>query len=216
MTDTGTVRSPEAPAAYPEPPSGDNDAGPRPQLRTCAVCRQKKIKCDRQKPCSNCIRSGCDCTYPIGRGRAPKRPRRLVEGQLVDKLARLETIIQHLAAEHGSKIETPSGGPTPEPSVGSAHQPPRAVASDRRPEATGSSQHPRHEPAEDNYSDSAIASLQGHLGRLVMDDKKSYYVSNPLWATMMHEVSSIPMKPSLGCPISTHYTGTYILSPLYF
>lgn len=193
MTDSGTGCPPTAlPSANPEPPSGDNQAGPRPQLRTCAVCRQRKVKCDRQQPCSSCVRSGCDCVYPIGRGRAPKTSRRVVEGQLVDKLARLETIIQHLAAEHGSSLEKLSGLPTPEASTDrNADQPTRTVAPDIRPEAKRPHDGQPESFAgsrEDTPSDAAIASLEGHLGRLVMDDKKSYYVSNPLWATMMHEV----------------------------
>ena len=31
---------------------------------SCGLCRQRKTKCDRQKPsCSHCIKAGADCKY---------------------------------------------------------------------------------------------------------------------------------------------------------
>jgi hypothetical protein len=29
----------------------------------CSQCRQRKIKCDKQRPCENCTRTGLDCSY---------------------------------------------------------------------------------------------------------------------------------------------------------
>lgn len=154
-----------------------------PQLPSCAVCRQRKIKCDRQQPCSNCVRSGCECVFPSGRGRAPKRSRRVVEGRLIDKLARLETIVQHLAAGQTSSSRAPS--PNPEVVTGTEQKfqinhidPPPASNAQRSAS-----------PPERKSSNSTLSSLESQLSRLVMDDKKSYYVSHPLWASMSHEVS---------------------------
>ncbi|KAI1327977.1 fungal-specific transcription factor domain-containing protein [Xylariaceae sp. FL0255] len=31
---------------------------------SCATCRRRKLKCDRQKPCSSCHKSGALCIYP--------------------------------------------------------------------------------------------------------------------------------------------------------
>lgn len=42
--------------------------------RSCISCRTRKIRCDRYFPCTNCLRSHAECVYPLGRGRAPKRP----------------------------------------------------------------------------------------------------------------------------------------------
>lgn len=188
--------------ARPTVPAGDSTAhtpsAPPTQLRTCTACRQRKVKCNRQQPCSHCIRSGCDCIYPIGRGRAPKRPRRFVEGQLVDKLARLETIIQRLASENGSNSKEPQGNADPE-AEGSAVRPSQvaAGATGAAPE-TDSLQHAL--PGDNGDPTTSLSSLEGHLGRLVIDDKKSFYVSNPLWATMTNEVS---YPPRWMTPVST-------------
>lgn len=70
------------------------------QVRTCILCRQRRVKCDRQMPCcSSCVRCDANCVYPPGRGRAPKRPRRDVVGpQVSERLSRLESIISQLGA----------------------------------------------------------------------------------------------------------------------
>ncbi|KAF7522764.1 hypothetical protein PCG10_007278 [Penicillium crustosum] len=72
---------------------------PHMQVRTCNLCRQRRVKCDRQVPrCSNCLRSEGKCVYPPGRGRAPKRPRRGVDPRLPERLSRLESIINQFDA----------------------------------------------------------------------------------------------------------------------
>ncbi|KAI1349769.1 transcription factor [Xylaria sp. FL0043] len=76
---------------------------PLPQLRMCTLCRQRRIKCDRQRPqCSNCRLAEAVCVYPPGRGRAPKKPRHGVGPQLSERLARLESIISQASAAQSS------------------------------------------------------------------------------------------------------------------
>ncbi|CAG8908389.1 unnamed protein product [Penicillium egyptiacum] len=71
---------------------------PRIQVRTCKLCRQRRVKCDRQVPrCSNCLRSENTCVYPPGRGRAPKRPRQGVDPRIPERLSRLESIIHQFS-----------------------------------------------------------------------------------------------------------------------
>ncbi|KAI0022141.1 Zn(II)2Cys6 transcription factor [Xylariomycetidae sp. FL0641] len=102
--------------------SGETQASsyhPPPQLRSCQICRHRKVKCDRQKPCSNCSRAGLSCVYPPGRGRAPKKPRHIVDGRLGDRLARLESTIRHLQEQshiEGPKDNSPSD-PKPNASI---------------------------------------------------------------------------------------------------
>ncbi|KAI0427176.1 transcription factor [Xylaria sp. FL1042] len=78
---------------------------PPPQLRMCTLCRQRRIKCDRQMPrCSNCHFADVACVYPPGRGRAPKRPRHGLTSQLSERLARLESIISQASAGRSSHV----------------------------------------------------------------------------------------------------------------
>ncbi|KAI1290542.1 transcription factor [Xylaria venustula] len=88
------------------PPSStsSSSAPPPPQLRTCTLCRQRRIKCDRLTPqCSNCHWAEATCVYPPGRGRAPKRPRHSMAPQLSERLARLESIISRASAAQRSR-----------------------------------------------------------------------------------------------------------------
>ncbi|KAI1271878.1 hypothetical protein F5Y07DRAFT_381628, partial [Xylaria sp. FL0933] len=76
---------------------------PPPQLRMCTLCRQRRIKCDRQMPqCSHCRLADATCVYPPGRGRAPKKPRHSIGPQLSERLARLERIISQASTAHSS------------------------------------------------------------------------------------------------------------------
>jgi hypothetical protein len=40
-----------------------DDAAVSPHGKPCISCRKRKIKCDRSRPCANCIRSKQLCTY---------------------------------------------------------------------------------------------------------------------------------------------------------
>ncbi|RDW58930.1 putative C6 transcription factor [Aspergillus mulundensis] len=82
-------------------------------LRTCTLCRQRKVKCDRQQPCSNCTRAATECVYPAGLGRAPKRARKAVEARLLAQLSRLESVVKHM--ETHSPNATPSNMPQSQP-----------------------------------------------------------------------------------------------------
>ncbi|KAJ5195941.1 hypothetical protein N7449_006420 [Penicillium cf. viridicatum] len=130
-------------------------------IRSCFFCRSRKVKCNRQKPCTNCLRAGSECLYPPGPGRAPKRPRRALYERVVDRLAHLEALVRRLDTEVGSGQLLPSVAPeSPTTST--------AIASD-----DGSRQ------------------LKQQFGRLVIDETRSCYVSNILWASLGDEIEEL-------------------------
>lgn len=45
-----------------------------PSRRSCTTCRRRKVKCNKETPCSNCTRNGVTCIFPPP-GRARPRPR---------------------------------------------------------------------------------------------------------------------------------------------
>ncbi|KAH0841985.1 hypothetical protein FOPE_06962 [Fonsecaea pedrosoi] len=49
---------------------------PTPKLRSCLVCRNRKVRCDKQSPCSNCRRANIACVTPAT-DRPPRWARRL-------------------------------------------------------------------------------------------------------------------------------------------
>jgi hypothetical protein len=67
---------------------------------SCLICRQRKTKCDRQNPCSNCVKSRRQCSFiPPVRG---KRPRIKAQSEgLHAKLRRYEELLK----SYGAKIE---------------------------------------------------------------------------------------------------------------
>lgn len=66
----------------------------------CVLCQQRKIKCDRTFPCSNCKKSSAEC---ISQSSLPprQRKRRFPEAEL---LARLRKYEQHLRS-YGADID---------------------------------------------------------------------------------------------------------------
>ncbi|KAL2756560.1 hypothetical protein ACRALDRAFT_2101707, partial [Sodiomyces alcalophilus JCM 7366] len=95
-----TIISPDQPVAL--NPSGAPLLNPR----SCVTCRRRKVRCDKQMPCSNCRRAHIQCIFPAP-GRAPRRPRPRDpnappkgsserEMALLKRLRKLEAIVQGL------------------------------------------------------------------------------------------------------------------------
>lgn len=95
---------------------------------SCARCQQRKVRCDKQKPCANCVKAQIECIVV-----PPQPPRRgkgsnLHKRDLMDRLKRYEAFMSH----HGldfisirdskddftdleydiSELDTPQGGST--------------------------------------------------------------------------------------------------------
>lgn len=92
---------------------------PTPQL-SCELCRERKIKCDKLEPCSNCISAGALCV-PVHRLRLPRgrharrsartaspgRPGRVrpastsiaVDEDLNKRIQRLEELVDTMASD---------------------------------------------------------------------------------------------------------------------
>ncbi|KAI0465699.1 hypothetical protein F4859DRAFT_349595 [Xylaria cf. heliscus] len=83
--------------------------------RACDQCRLRKIRCDKETPCSNCrsARRSCSST---GAGQKPKEPRQRVLissqyerkiDQIEDRLAGIETLLQQLVSARSTPgVET--------------------------------------------------------------------------------------------------------------
>ncbi|KXH40506.1 hypothetical protein CSIM01_13881 [Colletotrichum simmondsii] len=72
----------------PEPPQP-------PRRPACTLCKVRKVKCDRDSPCMNCVKSGVDC---IQRTNAKTRDRKKPTIELQRKLDLCERMIQQLSA----------------------------------------------------------------------------------------------------------------------
>jgi hypothetical protein len=162
---------------------------PAVKARSCIVCRNRKVRCDRQTPCSHCRRANISCVYP-STDRPPRWVRRLdrftedsdqlsrkhpqhIDPSLdvaMDRLQNLENLVKELRAQleraKSSTLVTNSGPATP------SHDDADVVA-------------PTSEPATHDSPASC--------GRLVGQDGagESRYVGNAFWSRIAEEVRII-------------------------
>ncbi|KAJ5259505.1 hypothetical protein N7478_012486 [Penicillium angulare] len=59
---------------------------------SCALCQQRKVRCDQQKPCTNCIRAHVECKI-VPPQPARRKKRKLQEDDLVERLRRYEELM---------------------------------------------------------------------------------------------------------------------------
>jgi hypothetical protein len=138
--------------------------------RSCVTCRKRKVKCDKKQPCSNCTRAKIECIFP-GPGRAPRKSRKPPDGELMDRLKRLEGVVLSLNAqveEHeqeNAEREKRENGTSEQSCQGDQRESRPVVA-----------------------TDNSVQGLETRFGRLVVDQGRSRYINNSFWASLNNEV----------------------------
>lgn len=165
-----TVSSPEHMNATDETPGGRTESTGSPKLnpRSCVTCRRRKVRCDKREPCSNCVKAHIDCVFPPP-GRAPRKPRRPHDAELLKRLRRLESVVDSLGTqvdEDGNVHSTEDASPKGKRSVSEALDLSTQGASRR-------------------------TSLEHGLGRLLIKEGRSRYVSNEFWSSLGDEIAEI-------------------------
>ena len=164
---------------------GTNASAPPRKVRSCFVCRQRKVKCDKRSPCGNCRRANIPCVLPSAE-RPPRWARRQEllannavaasqaeesgDAQLMERLRYLEALVQDLndqlrqaRSNYGS-----STGPSP-----------------------GSNSHNQDEHSTLQTSPAASDGIGKQFGRLVVQDSgQTKYVSSGFWSRIDDEVCS--------------------------
>lgn len=74
-------------------PKGPAPSGPAPSHKyACSLCARRKVKCDKDDPCSNCLKARAECLYEAP---APPRPRmRAADADLVARLVLYEDLMR--------------------------------------------------------------------------------------------------------------------------
>lgn len=158
------------------------------KLRSCVVCRTRKVRCDKQSPCSNCSRAKIACVFPSN-DRPPRWARRLervannaalntqasqesdpAAAQVMERLRYLESLVKELSGKlevANAAASSAAGGSSS--GVGS----PESSSQDHNPD----------------YPTNA-GNIQHQFGRLVIQDgNRSRYVSSGFWSRVNDEVS---------------------------
>lgn len=67
---------------------------------SCVLCQQRKVRCDKNKPCANCVKAGVECKVvpPQPPRRRKKKPH---ERELIDRLKKYESLL----SQHGVDFE---------------------------------------------------------------------------------------------------------------
>lgn len=160
-----------------------------PKLRSCAVCRRRKVRCDKTSPCSNCRRANIACVFPSD-DRPPRWARRLERltneaasasakpsarddpqaEQVMERLRSLEGLVKELS----SQLE--------QANAASGSELGGSASSVSSPPVTGG--HHRAE-VQDVGASSALgtSTVQKQFGRLVLKDaNRGRYVSSGFWS----------------------------------
>ncbi|KAF4963271.1 hypothetical protein FSARC_8709 [Fusarium sarcochroum] len=158
------------------------------KLRSCVVCRSRKVRCDKLSPCSNCRRANIPCVVPSN-DRPPRWARRLeritTEGQgvgqadgrpatdqVMDRLRTLENLVKELNGQLEVANAAASRGGSSE-----AASPPE----NRRDGASPS-------------STSTASDVQKHFGRMVLKDaSRGRYVASGFWSRISDELDGLKM-----------------------
>jgi hypothetical protein len=90
----------------PPPPSPPRAPAPEPAAmkltrgHSCVLCQQRKVRCDKQKPCANCVKAHVECRVvpPQPPRRRKKKPH---ERDLIDRLRKYESLL----SQHGVNFE---------------------------------------------------------------------------------------------------------------
>lgn len=164
------------------------------KLRSCMVCRNRKVRCDKQSPCSNCRRANLACVLPYSET-VPRWARRLERSnnaaasnilatqdadasidKVMDKVRFLENLVKDLSGQ-----------------LEQAHAAARS-GYDGSSRFT-SLEKSAHNPTPDQHESSSlftntITNVDSQFGRLVLQDaSRSRYMSSGFWSRINDEAS---------------------------
>ncbi|KAF4636042.1 hypothetical protein G7Y89_g2055 [Cudoniella acicularis] len=164
------------------------------QLRSCVVCRSRKVRCDKLSPCSNCRRAKIACVFP-STDRPPRWARRLervannqnpdpAAAQVMERLRKLESLVKDLSGQ----LEQANAAAAAGSAAGSAAagSPRSGVNTDYQRDAS-----PSTNTGNDN--------VQTQFGRLVLQEdstNRSRYVSSGFWSRVNDELDGLKMDSS--------------------
>lgn len=94
----------------------------------CQACQRKKIKCDRDFPCGQCIKSSLQCTQSTRKQRTRHAGKRAVDSELRTRITKLEGLVSSLSGD----------GRIPSPPVGQGDEAKREPESKERTPETPS------------------------------------------------------------------------------
>ncbi|KAI0151664.1 hypothetical protein GGR57DRAFT_179136 [Xylariaceae sp. FL1272] len=156
--------------------SGDATEAGKPQKKpplSCTQCRARKLKCDKDSPCHNCVRSGSECIFPARK--RVQRPRKTKNAELLQRLNRLESIVGKVGLSGLEEADSQSKDASASP-----------------PEDAAPKLHPAVESAvEDSAGQDATYDFKGASKSKTTDAAASKYMSGDFWSRLCDEVGGL-------------------------
>jgi len=143
---------------------------------SCIRCAERKVKCDRQRPCAGCVKSNVECIFkPV---QPPKqRNKRVKVKVLTDRLKQYEALLQEKGIDPGNLLNHTDSRPQSQPLMhGAPDQQEQLVVQLQTPSSL--------------ESDSSPYGLQNST---VRGQAPFRFVENSLWNRVVEEVSGRPM-----------------------
>ncbi|KAH8822092.1 fungal-specific transcription factor domain-containing protein [Xylogone sp. PMI_703] len=81
-------------------------------VRSCITCHQRKVRCDKRSPCTNCVRADVLCCYPTPQ-RNHVRPHRMTIADVAARVARLERTVKAIEGNTLTSSTSPLNGSGP-------------------------------------------------------------------------------------------------------
>ena len=153
-----------------------------PKAFSCIRCFDRKVKCDKQSPCSNCVKSKVECIFRVPS--APRRRKKRTQDDIL--LARLKKC-EDLLKSKGLDIDDPDTLTRTATSSSNVESPSRtqSISQIGSPDVSNNT---------DNIYRPAFASPEiRRTGRLIKDQGKSRFIENNLWASLSDEVSKMQL-----------------------
>lgn len=142
---------------------------------SCIRCFERKVKCNKEVPCDNCIKSNAECIPRI-----PPAPRRRKKRTQEDILKAKLDQYEHLLRMKGIDVQPP--GPSTEDT-------PETVEPVSRGNLIFGSTLPKYDQPEEvsrpNTQKPCLKKSQS--GRLINTQNRSWFVDNNLWTTISEE-----------------------------
>lgn len=100
-SDPGQDQNQQQRQQYQQPPQQTYDPSSMKLTRgtSCVLCQQRKVRCDKNKPCANCVKAKVECRV-VPPQPPRRRKKRLQEKDLIDRLKKYEGLL----SEHGVKF----------------------------------------------------------------------------------------------------------------
>ena len=160
---------------------------------SCANCRQRKIKCDRNPPrCTQCARSDLDCLFPSRK--RTQRPRRMRHNELLNRISRLESIVGRADANIGDlgrdtfeRVQASAGAAAAGAALGAASSGPGAAGAAGAGAASGSG------GAASSPANQGKASFIGTAaqGSGAVGGPTARFMSGEFWSNLCDEVEGL-------------------------